>query len=102
MRHAVVTRISLALCGLLLVASLVFAWRVAPPAATPDVVPAGSELFELHCAACHEVADLAAGIANGPDALDALLAFLQDHGTASAAEDSAIAAYLRSAKRERR
>jgi mono/diheme cytochrome c family protein len=53
----------------------------------------GRVAFDEYCGACHDAADLAAGLGAGSDA--ALLDFLATHGDAGVAADRAIVAYLR-------
>lgn len=113
MTHVIVTRVSFALCVLLLVCAALFAVLAAPASApvtamssaeagdpaTRAASPAGAVLFDRYCARCHEAAAIAAAL-RGDDrqagtAAAQMRAFLRQHGTAGDAEDAAIVAYLR-------
>lgn len=105
MRHRIVTRACLALAAVLAAAALAFAWHHAElaPAQPPRTAePRAAEAFDLHCAACHDLADLAADLAAAPDRAAAvldLLAFLEEHGDAAPDEDLAVARELLEAAR---
>ena len=102
MRHELVTRAALGLCTLLLCAALLFARITAPAsqAAPPDREPAddpGAALFALHCAGCHETAEMVDVLNAGSDRASAeedMRSFLAAHGGSSAEEDRAIVAWL--------
>jgi len=108
MQHAIVTRTAVVVAGLLVGASLLFAWSVrgapGPPAdgQRPDAgsfaaAPPGEELFTRHCAKCHSVEQMMrsfpearAAAADGND----LLSLLDDHGAAEPDQDQAIVEFL--------
>lgn len=104
MRHAAVLRLALALAGLLAAASLLFAWHRASRGAGAGSERAGGApeegpdaLFARHCGACHDRAELAAGLREAPDPARAvleLLDLLDGHGSADGGEDRALAAWL--------
>jgi mono/diheme cytochrome c family protein len=105
MRHALVTRITLALALLLAGASLLFAWGVRRPsrAASPALPPAergiGKALFARHCAGCHAAGELAEPFRRAADQAAAeMLRFLEDHAPAGGeAERRAIVEHVRGA-----
>lgn len=106
MRHELVTRFAFGLCALLLGACLVFALFTAP--ASPEARTAGAqdeaglaalgaELYALHCAACHEVAEMVEILHEGPErqaATSSMRDFLATHGGSDAGEDRAIVEWL--------
>jgi mono/diheme cytochrome c family protein len=74
--------------------------RSAPADTSPQPSSAstlsGAELWARHCAACHEVEDLAPQLRGEQGAARALewLSFLEDHAEGDAAEDRAVLAFL--------
>lgn len=106
MRHDLVTRFALGLCALLLGACLVFALFTAPaaqhaPRASAEdgdgLAALGAELYALHCASCHEPAEMVDVLHAGAEreaAQAALRDFLATHGGSDAEEDRAIVEWL--------
>lgn len=59
MRHVIVTRIVVLLSVVFVVAVALFAWAATRPVAAPRAAPqaagpSGAELFDRHCAMCHD------------------------------------------------
>jgi mono/diheme cytochrome c family protein len=98
-RHVLVVRAAVVLALALAAACVLFAWsvrreHVVAGAPAPDAAETDAETaFGTHCAACHTWDELRAALPREEDrarAAVSLLEFLDEHGTASAAEDRAI------------
>ena len=65
-------------------------------ATPPPTAPSGAELWAVHCAACHEVEELAPQLRGERGAARALewIEFLEDHGEGDTREDRAVLAFL--------
>jgi mono/diheme cytochrome c family protein len=117
MRKRTVTRVTLFVCALLVVAAMGFAFLARlsarqppadrPPAAAPSADaagPPGLPLYETHCASCHVAEELAdglgteTGLGGGPGEIEA---FLATHGGLEAHDNREIADYLRQLARDR-
>lgn len=103
MRHAVVFRIVLAILALLAISAIQFAWHASaagafvPERTEGEELLSGREAFELHCAVCHEVDELASPLTGAEEparSVIELLRFLAEHGAADPREDLAIAEWL--------
>ncbi len=72
MRHVIVTRIVVSLSVVFVLAVALFAWAATRPVAAPRAAPpaaagpGGAELFERHCAMCHDT-DIADGYRTAAD-----------------------------------
>jgi hypothetical protein len=98
-RHVVVVRVAAGLAFALCAAAVLFAWSVrrAPAIASAPLPivgePDAQTAFGTHCAACHtwnELRDVLAREDDRARAAVAMLGFLDEHGSASPAEDRAI------------
>ncbi|MCL4848640.1 MAG: hypothetical protein KJ066_19000 [Acidobacteria bacterium] len=86
MRHVIVTRIVVLLSVVFVVAVALFAWAATRPVAAPRAAPqaagpSGAELFDRHCAMCHDT-DIADGYRTAADRDRSAAAFrelLVDH-----------------------
>ena len=109
MRVRSVRRAAVVLGVLFVVSAALFAWIVGPagtgavasppsPHAAPAPPPIASEeavLFQRHCGSCHTTHELEPHFLRmNPDHRREIDAFLERHGTASAAEDALIIEYL--------
>jgi len=99
MHHVIVRHVALAVCGVLTAAALLFGWVTSgrPGAAAPAehaAPPEGSALFYARCGHCHTAAGLAAAMRPAGRPPRDWMAFLEQHGQASAAENRLIHAYL--------
>jgi mono/diheme cytochrome c family protein len=107
MRHLLVRRVALTLCGLLVAAALLFAWLVRWPATPPSSASSGPSiapvedvraLFDRRCGRCHEAAELSSSLgatSDPPARAREMLAFLREHGQSTDVESRAIVEYLR-------
>jgi hypothetical protein len=114
MRHLVVRRTAF-LLGVMLVASAglfavlvsrepAVAPAVPPPAAASTAAasapqsrttaPTRAELYEAHCASCHTAASLRQHLPDSEERRRDLDVFLENHGSATQAEDRLIVEYL--------
>ncbi len=75
-------------------AALLAAWRASTPRAVAPG-PDAAELWERHCAGCHDRAELRATLgASGGRDIAALTEFLATHGRSDAAADRVLAVDL--------
>jgi hypothetical protein len=103
MRHALVTRICVALALVFAGASIVFAWAVRRPSRAESPAPAAQARaareasFARRCAGCHTAEELGEPFRRAAgEAEAAMLRFLEDHAPAGdAAERRAIVEHVR-------
>ena len=100
MQHRIVRRVSFGLAAGLAAAALVFAFalRDLSPGRSAEMDRSsagtpGEAAFAQHCASCHEAREWSRGL---PDAAAAasMLAYLENHGGATLAEDLLILQWL--------
>ena len=94
MQHVVISRVAFGLCGLFVVAALLFGWCAGsrPTPVTPPAALDGAALFATHCGGCHEAGGLRVG--DGVAREQELAEFLARHGDAPATARGAIIGYL--------
>ena len=107
MQQTIVTRVALALTGLLAVAAVLFALGASRggdpsvpdhPAGGPAAPIDGGAAYATYCVACHDAAGLAADLQGAADvdgAAAELLELLATHGGAGEPANRAIVEYLR-------
>ena len=107
MHHTIVTRVSIVLATVCLVAASAFAWLVTPGTvaqAEPAAASPSDVLFGKYCGGCHTQEEMLAVLRKSDDIAanaTAMQRFLERHGRSSAEEDAQIVAALRAQAQQR-
>ncbi len=91
-----IDRLAIALGLLLAAAASAAAWRASVPHPAALAPPTAAQLWQRHCAHCHERAELLSTLRSSVafDQAEKLTEFLATHGRANAIEDRIIAEEL--------